>query len=261
MLSMSYRGSIQDPAVVNEFEALFARLTGFLSQSFDEDGQLIVADPNLATVPVGGLVPYAGGTAPSGYLLCDGAQVSRVTYKSLFDVIGTAYGTGNGTTTFNVPDLRQRFPLGKAASGTGATLGDTGGAIDHTHTGGSHTHTIPDHTHSVTGSSSTNGDHAHTVDNHTHSFSATTSTPSAAQSTPLGSLGVDPLSATGTHTHAVSGTSGGATPATDHQGDHTHTVTGTAASSGAGNTGSSSGSTGANNPPYAVVSYLIFAGV
>jgi microcystin-dependent protein len=59
--------------------------------------------------------------------------VSRSTYAALFAAIGIAYGAGNGTTTFNLPDLRQRFPLGKAASGTGATLGGTGGAIDHIH--------------------------------------------------------------------------------------------------------------------------------
>lgn len=65
--------------------------------------------------------------------MCDGAAVSRTTEAALFAVIGTAYGAGDGSTTFNVPDLRQRFPLGKAAAGTGSTLGGTGGAIDHVH--------------------------------------------------------------------------------------------------------------------------------
>ena len=98
-----------------------------------------------APVPTGGIIAYGGSAAPTGFLLCDGSAVSRATYTDLFTAIGTTFGTGDGSSTFNVPDLRQRFPLGKAASGTGATLGETGGAIDHTHTGPSHTHdtTVP----------------------------------------------------------------------------------------------------------------------
>ena len=56
---------------------------------------------------------FAGPTAPEGWLLCNGAAVSRATYSDLFDVIGTNYGVGNANTTFNLPDLRGRFPLGK----------------------------------------------------------------------------------------------------------------------------------------------------
>ncbi len=81
----------------------------------------------------GGIIMYGGSSAPSGYLMCDGTAVSRTTYSTLFGIIGTTFGTGDGSTTFNVPDLRQRFPLGKATSGTGSTLGATGGTIDHTH--------------------------------------------------------------------------------------------------------------------------------
>jgi microcystin-dependent protein len=55
---------------------------------------------------------WAGSTAPTGWLLCNGAAVSRTTYSDLFAVISTTYGTGNGSTTFNVPDLQRRFPLG-----------------------------------------------------------------------------------------------------------------------------------------------------
>lgn len=91
--------------------------------------------------PYGTIVAFGGTSAPSGYLLCDGSAISRTTYAGLFAVIGTAYGVGDGSTTFNIPDLRQRFPLGKASSGTGSTLGGTGGAIDHTHDI-SHTHQV-----------------------------------------------------------------------------------------------------------------------
>ena len=87
-----------------------------------------------ATVPTGAILPYGGTTAPSGYVLANGAAISRTTFADLFAVYGTTYGAGDGSTTFNVPDLRGRFPLGKAAAGTGSTLGGTGGTLDHTHT-------------------------------------------------------------------------------------------------------------------------------
>ncbi len=76
---------------------------------------------------------YGGSTDPTGYFICDGRAISRSLYADLFAVIGTTYGVGDGSSTFNIPDLRQRFPLGKAASGTGSTLGGTGGYIDHAH--------------------------------------------------------------------------------------------------------------------------------
>lgn len=89
--------------------------------------------PAYDPLPSGVTLPYGGTTAPSGYFLCDGSTVSRTTYAGLFAILGTTYGAGDGSTTFNLPDLRQRFPMGKAVSGTGSTLGGTGGAIDHTH--------------------------------------------------------------------------------------------------------------------------------
>jgi microcystin-dependent protein len=85
-------------------------------------------------VQTGIIAPYGGTTAPTGWLLCDGTAVDRTTYATLFAVIGTTYGAGNGSTTFNLPDMRGRFPLGKAASGTGSTLGSSGGDLDHEHT-------------------------------------------------------------------------------------------------------------------------------
>src|SRR5512138_1436909 len=77
-------------------------------------------------IPAGAIFMWGGAVAAPGFLLCDGTAISRAAYADLFAAIGTTYGVGDGFSTFNLPDLRQRFPLGLAASGTGATLGGTG---------------------------------------------------------------------------------------------------------------------------------------
>lgn len=88
-----------------------------------------------ALVPTGTVAATARATAPTGWLLCDGAAVSRTTYAALFAAIGTAYGTGDGTTTFNLPDLRGRVAVGlKAGETEFDTLAETGGSRTHTHT-------------------------------------------------------------------------------------------------------------------------------
>lgn len=64
-------------------------------------------------VPVGTIAPFAGNTAPPGWLLCYGQAISRTTYAALFAVTGTTFGAGDGSTTFNLPDCRGRLPLGQ----------------------------------------------------------------------------------------------------------------------------------------------------
>src|SRR5690606_11476130 len=66
-----------------------------------------------APSPAGVLSAYAGDTAPFGWLLADGSEVSRTTYSKLFAAISDTYGAGDGSTTFNLPDLRGRIPIGK----------------------------------------------------------------------------------------------------------------------------------------------------
>lgn len=84
-------------------------------------------------VPVGAVIMWMmPGNPPTGFLFCEGAAVSRTTYAALFAVIGTTYGAGNGTTTFNLPDLRGVFPLG-AGGIPGRTVGSKGGNWNHTH--------------------------------------------------------------------------------------------------------------------------------
>lgn len=85
----------------------------------------------LTLRPIGEITDYAGSTAPSGFLLCYGQAISRTTYAALFAVISTTFGTGDGSTTFNVPDLRNRAAIGKGDMG-----GSSSGRISTTHFGG-----------------------------------------------------------------------------------------------------------------------------
>lgn len=80
----------------------------------------------LSVVPTGAVVPFAGSRAPVGYLLCDGSEVSRTDYPYLFDTIGTAYGEGDGLTTFNLPNLQDKFIQGSSGTNTVGTIKEAG---------------------------------------------------------------------------------------------------------------------------------------
>jgi len=102
--------------------------------------------------PTGNIKPWGGAVAsiPTGFLLCDGAAVSRTDFANLFAVIASLYGDGDGSTTFNVPDLRGKFQRGAAAA---ANPGSTGGENTHALTIAelaTHTHTQDSHTHGIT---------------------------------------------------------------------------------------------------------------
>lgn len=77
--------------------------------------------------PTGSVIAWTGSSAPDGWLLCDGTAVSRTTYAQLFAIAGTSYGVGDGSTTFNVPDLKDRLPLGKGTNNS--TLGTQTGSM------------------------------------------------------------------------------------------------------------------------------------
>jgi microcystin-dependent protein len=107
----------------------------------------------LTTVPSGSMFIWPTVTSPTGWLICNGSAISRTTYATLFAVIGTTYGVGDGSTTFNLPDLRGRSPFGVSGS---YALASTGGSADavvvsHTHTA---TSTVTDsgHSHVINGS-------------------------------------------------------------------------------------------------------------
>lgn len=110
---------------------------------------------SAALAPIGAVVPFWGLQEPAGWLLCKGQAVSRATYKELFDVIGTRSGAGNGSTTFNVPDLRESLIYGVGDSGSFAqTMGAAVGEKTHTLTVAE----MPSHSHPLS------------TDNQAHSF-------------------------------------------------------------------------------------------
>lgn len=114
--------------------------------------------------PPGVMVDYAAGSAPLGWLLCDGSAVSRTTYANLFAIIGVAFGVGDSVTTFNLPDFRGRVPVGTGAGSglTARTLAATGGEETHLLTTAeipAHSHSTVEsaHTHKVRGASNGSG--------------------------------------------------------------------------------------------------------
>ena len=104
---------------------------------------------------VGEIRMWAGDTAPTGWRICDGANLSRTVYSTLFGIIGTKYGIGNGSTTFTIPNFKGRTAVGYDSSQSEFNVvGLTGGAKTHTLTTAqmpSHTHTQDAHTHLMQG--------------------------------------------------------------------------------------------------------------
>lgn len=237
MYALRHRGQY-DQAVASELDAMLAALRAWLTVDHNEDGTHNLRPSGFDFVPIGTIAMWGTATAPTGWLICDGAAVSRTTYQGLFELWGTSFGAGDGSTTFNLPDMRQRFPIGKAASGTGATLGGTGGTIDHTH--------------SVSLTSSSNGGFSGSTGSgggHTHAVSGTTGNDAAQATAQIDAGGPDPFSASiGPHSHSFSATTGS-------DGDHTHAI------SAGDHTHTVSGNTGNGNPPFLALNFIVLTGV
>lgn len=192
--------------------------------------------------PAGGVMPFAGATAPGGWLLCDGSVKNRNRYPGLFDVLGTTYNTGGeASTDFRLPDYRDQFFVG---AGSTYALGAAGGAA----TVALATGELPSHTHSdgtLAAASHFHDDGTFAAVDHTHAISANTAATGAAGANRLqalanGTAGDDDKVSAGSGTVDVTGNSGFAAP----------DVTGATGSTGSG--------TAHNNlPPYKAVNYII----
>jgi len=197
---------------------------------------------NAATdfaMPSGSIIIYSATSAPTGWLLCDGSAISRSTYAALFSAISTAYGVGDGSSTFNIPDIRGRVVAGKEASASlltsaigglnGNTLGNTGGVQGVTLT--SAQSGLPAHNHSLT------------MNSHTHTF-----TGSPHNHTVLGitGSGLGSGATAGGGTVTTSNTTAGGT-------NSTVTTTGTIANNSAAN----ASSVHSNTQPTIILNYII----
>jgi microcystin-dependent protein len=172
----------------------------------------------------GEIIAYGGSSAPAGWLICDGTLVPRGAFPALFDVIGTTYGAGDGATTFALPDLVGRFPLGESSS---RPLGAKGGAEEIV-IGLNH---LPQHKHPMP--------HTHNM-NHDHTINARTN----------GAAGANP--------DRVAAGSGTTDLDPDNTAVNNHTGnTGQPNNADTGNAGSASPDALINMPPYSAVTYLI----
>lgn len=192
-------------------------------------------------LPAGMIVPFAGTTLPNGWLAADGSTVGRTAFPDLFSAIGTAYGVGDGSTSFALPDLRERFVMG-ASAGTTNTQGVSGGTFSHTLLATnipSHQHTM-DHGHGTTLTSVEDTAHTHRLTGTgnvlIHQDGGTAVGSSGAQVEALSAA--DPGALTGTPTES-----------------HAHTVTIPAFTGSTGLVGS--GNPVSHTPPFLALNYII----
>ena len=97
-------------------------MSNYEATKYDFDGANLTG---IEGIPTGCIIPWSDTSVPTGFLECNGQAVSRSTYATLFAIVATTYGAGNGSTTFNVPDLKDNVPLGRSNS---AALASSGGA-------------------------------------------------------------------------------------------------------------------------------------
>lgn len=137
--------------VMADFNAIVAQVNGQLNL------ENLAESIRNALLPTGVILPTAAATPDTGFLFCEGQEVSRLTFAVLFARIGTTYGAGNGTTTFNLPDLRGRVPVGVDGAAGRMEANDTLGKAAGDSNMPSHSHAMnintggqfPNHTHEV----------------------------------------------------------------------------------------------------------------
>ena len=188
----------------DKLERYNSTTTTYAPLAFHDEIDSHIADTSIhEAFLIGEIKMCAFSSAPTGWLLCDGSAVSRTTYAALFAKLGTAYGSGDGSTTFNLPDFRGYSPIGVD---TGISyinaLGKSYGTFNHTHTVGNHTHTISDHTHDMS-------NHTHTAPAHTHSIPAHTHSVPAHYHATTGNGADINITSSGSHTHDAYGKEGG----------------------------------------------------
>jgi len=180
------------------------------------------------------------------WLLCDGSEISRSTYKQLFTVIGVMYGSGNGNDTFNLPDFRARFPLG--SNNSNSTELFSGGESSHVIT----LNEMPNHTHGTGTLGIVNdGQHTHSYSDPGHNHGGSTGSASYSAGTmPMGAVTGGLGSDHGIHTHTIASDTTKITILSD--GVHTHGIIGDT---------DSQGSSQAMDimPPYQTIHYVIRA--
>lgn len=231
---------------LNDLAVTTAKLAdGAVTSAKIADGTIVLGDLASALqallVPTATIQAFAGSSAPTGWLLCDGAAVSQTTYAALFGVISTAYNTSAGNSApsagyFRVPDLRGRAPIG-AGTGNGLSARTLAAAVGD--------ESLPSHTHGINAWATTDG-----AGNHTHGVSHTDQ---VYQGTgpgvwPAGNNGVNGYGA-GNQGHSVS-----------YAGAHNHTIPGTTTVSGTDGKGGTSEVTGKTHgvvQPSLPVNYII----
>ena len=208
-----------------------------------ESGSLTVAELAASLqqflVPTGSVLPFAGASAPSGFLVCNGAAVPRDTYADVFTVLGglaSPFGLGDDSSTFNLPDLRGRVPVGLGNDSSAANNGtrDRGTKGGDTRLQG-HTHVVD-----ASGSGTTLG--SNSTLNHNHGYSASYDR--------NGTAGVTAGGSVVTFNFATVGVG------TDYR-DLNHTHNFSVATSGTSNNHNQSIGAGQNMQPYQVVNYII----
>lgn len=223
----------------------------------------------------GEIVMYGAGVAPAGWLICDGSAVSRTTYSALFTRLGTVYGAGDGSTTFNLPDLAGRFAFGADSGHDRGTIGGQETTTLVTNNVPAHTHTIA-HTHQMghnhaighnhdmshnhggaTGDAS-NTNHRHDVNFARQSDAATTGSGNRVTGVGSGSESGQTANQSLPHTHPIPAHSG--PTGFDNRGGYSDNdsrggITGGSSAANSGSTGS--GLPFTNMPPYTALTFLI----